>query len=119
MRGGLQETGTEELGDELKLVGGKAEQEAAGLKLYGILNTRNQRGYKRVAHGRSPVGENTYQFSDLGIIISDRAAEFTTEDGEGSRTRRRARRSAEEAMDVEVLKVRSSATLFCKRGSIR
>ena len=56
----IQNTGAQELGDELKFVGRQAGQEAAGLRFQRLIGTLNKGGYQRISHGRSPVGGEAY-----------------------------------------------------------
>ena len=56
----IQNTGAQELGNELKFVGRQAGQEAPGLGFQRLIGTLNKGGYQRLSHGRSPVGGETY-----------------------------------------------------------
>ena len=56
----IQNTGAQELGNELKFVGRQTGQEAPGLGFQRLIGTLNKGGYQRLSHGRSPVGGETY-----------------------------------------------------------
>ena len=56
----VQNTGAQELGNELQFVGREAGQEAPGLGFQRLIGTLNKGGYQRVSQGRSPVGGETY-----------------------------------------------------------
>ncbi len=56
----IQNTGAQELGNELKFVGRQTGQEAAGLRFQRPIGTLNKGGYQRISHGRSPVGGETH-----------------------------------------------------------
>jgi hypothetical protein len=57
----IQNTGAQELGNELKFVGRQTGQEAPGLRFQRLIGTLNKGGYQRISHGRSPVGGETYE----------------------------------------------------------
>jgi hypothetical protein len=57
----VENAGAQKLRDELQFVGGQALDETAGLGSMGTIGTRNQGGYQSTSHGRSPVGEESYQ----------------------------------------------------------
>jgi hypothetical protein len=56
----IQNTGTQELGNELKFVGRQTGEEAPGLGFQRLIGRLNKGGYQRLSHGRSPVGGETY-----------------------------------------------------------
>jgi hypothetical protein len=56
----IQDTGAQELGNELQFVGRQAGQEAPGPGFQRLIGTLNKGGYQRLSQGRSPVGGETY-----------------------------------------------------------